>query len=387
MGKAALLIVGATLVLGSMYAFGAKDEVRQADERLSTHQFEVLSRNAALAGYNVAKQELSENFTGAAAAMNGTYSGSTYNVAISRSSNIARVISRGISTMADGRQITFTVQADIERELISIIREEAPPFMRYALITQNNLGLDGNVLTDLYLEGNAANTLNANMHTNGSLFINGNSVVVRGFGTYVTTASSSPSTALLNSFRPYYNPTNAPVVQRVPTVDIPLFDAAEMADNVNVDNTTASVALSGTYDLGGTREDPYVWVVNGDLSASGGVTINGYTLFIVTGNASLAGNVQAGQTGYTGPDESSVALYTAGSVNLSGSARFYGQIFCGTTVTFSTGSPTVYGSVATRGGASFRGSPRIYYRVPSPALTTVFEDPEIRLNLISYSEY
>ncbi len=388
MGKAAILIISAAVIFGSMYAHGAQEEVQRADGRLSEHQFEVLSRNAALAGYNLAKQELAENFDASPSQMSGTYEKSDFSVSVTRNGSIATIVSTGTSERPGADAVTFTIEASIEKEVVATIAEEAPPFMRYAILTENDLHLNGNILTDLYVDGNEENTLNANMHTNASLAVDGNAAVVKGFGTYVNSASGNPSSALTSSFRPYYNPTNAPVTQQVPTIDVPEFDVAEFVSKVEVDQTSSgAVALSGTYDFGGTREDPYVWYVDGDLSASGGTTLNGYVMFIVSGDVSMSGNLEAGNSGYDGGDESSVAYYAAGAVDLSGNARVYGQIFAGSSVSFSQGSARVYGSLATKGGATIGGSPKIYYREPSPALTTIFEDPEIHLNLVAYSEW
>lgn len=388
MGKAAILIITASVLLGSVYAYGAKEEANNADERLSTHQQEILARNAALAGYNMAKQALAENFESAAPTLSGTYAGSEFDVEISWTGAISHVVSTGTSTAPDGKLITFTVDAQIEKEVIAEMADEAPPFMRYAVLSEEDLELDGNILLDLVVDGNEENTLNANMHTNGSLYIQGNAATVRGFGTYHGTASASPSSALYSTFKPYYNPTNDPVVQQVPAVDIPLFDVADFLSKTTVDQTTnGDLSLSGNYSPGGTREDPYVWYVDGNMSASGGVVIDGYVMFVVDGDATLSGNFKAGTVDYDGGDESSIALYASGAIDMGGNSSIDGQLFAGTSVSILHGTPKVYGNVASRGAVTLSGTPKVYYRVPSPALTTVFEDPDIRLKLISYSEW
>lgn len=388
MGKAAILVIVAAVALGSVYAYGAKEKAQKAEGRLSTHQFEILSRNAALAGYNRAKQELAEHFDSSPNSISGTYAGSSYAVSIAKSGSVANVVSTGTSQTPGGGEVTFVVEAAIEKDVVATIAEEAPPFMRYALLTEEDLMIDGNILSDLYVDGNEENTLNANMHTNGSLGVDGNAAVVKGFGTYVNSAWGNPSQALTNTFEPYYNPTDAPVTQRVPAVEVPPFDVAEFVSKIEVDETSAGdVNLNGTYDLGGTREDPYVWHVDGNLDVSGGTKLLGYIMFIVSGDASFSGNVEAGESGYDGADESSIAYYSAGGITLSGSAKVYGQIFAGTNVAFSKGSARVYGSVATKSSATLEGTPKIFYREPSPALTTIFGDPEIHFNLISYSEF
>ena len=258
--------------------------------------------------------------------------------------------------------------------------------MQYALMSEDDLTIKGNVEMETYLtvDGHTDNTLNANMHTNGNLTVNGNAATVRGFGTYVGSANGK----LNNTFKPYYNPTNDPVAKRVPRVDLPAFDVTDLLSKTSVDHTTAGdLTLSGTYDLGGTRENPYVWHVSGNLTGNGNVKINGYAMFIVEGNVHFGGNFEAGPTNWDGSDESSIALYATGTINMKGNSEIYGQIYTGGGVSFLGGTPRVVGSLSTTGGVTLHGTPNIYYRVPSPALTTVFEDPEVRLTLLSYSEF
>ena len=388
MGKAAILIITASVLLGSVYAYGAKDEANAADERLSTHQREILSRNAALAGYNLAKQALAESFDTVTPSLSGTYAGSDYSVTITKTAGaIARVVSTGTSLDPEGKEVTFTVDANIEKEVITQIADEAPPFMRYAVTTDEDLYLNGNILLDLFVDGNAENTLNANMHTNGNLGISGNAATVRGFGTYADAAWASPSTALFNTFDPYYNPTDDPVVQRVPEVDIPEFDIPEFLSKTTVDQTTTgNVTLSGSYSLGGTRENPYVWYVDGDVTSSGGATIDGYVMFIVNGDVTISGNVMAGNVVQEG-DESSIGIYASGHVKLGGNSKIYGQIYAGSSVSVFHGTPRIFGNIASKGAVTLSGTPKVYYRVPSPALTTIFEDPQVQLKLVSYSEW
>lgn len=387
MGKAAILIIAASIAMGSMYSLAAKDDARQAEARLSTHQYEVLARNAALAGYNRAKQALTDDFAGAPAELSGTYAGSSYEVTITKNGGDADVTATGTSTTADGTDVDFKISSTIEEEWFVKMAEEAPPFMRYALLSNGDLALDGSVLADLYVDGEEGNMLNANMHTNGSLIISGNSVNVRGFGTYVNTALATPASALQNSFDPYYNPTNADVTRMVPEVEVPAFDVNDFFMKVSPDESTGPVNLSGTYDLEGTREDPYIWHVQGDLTSSGGANIKGYVMFIVEGNVTLDGNVDANQAIYDQGTESNVAYYASGTVNLGGNARVYGQIFAGTGVSFLSGTPEVYGSVSTAGQVLLSGTPKIYYRIASPGLTTIFEDLQPRYNMLSYSEW
>ncbi len=385
MGKAAIIIVTASVLLGSVYAFGAKEDVRSAEARLSTHQYEILARNAALAGYNMAKQELADDFATPSPTSTGTYEGGDYDVSIALSGAIAKVKSTGTIAGPEGEEISFTVEAEIEKEMVSSVPDEAPPFMSYAMFAEDDLNLGGSLLYDLYVDGNEENTLNANMHTNGNLSLSGNAATVRGFGTYVGATSGSH---LTSAFDPYYNPTNDDVIQRVPEVEAPTFDMADFLSKTIVDQSTSGdVNLNGSYNFGGTREDPYVWHIDGTLAASGGVVLEGYIMFLVDGDIELSGNVHAGDSGFDGGDESSIAYYASGGIDLGGNSKVYGQLLAGTSVNFLHGTPKVYGSAASLGSVGLSGTPEVYYRVPSPALTTIFGNPEFQLKLISYSEW
>lgn len=389
MGKAALIAITAFTILGTYYTASSTRTMHEADRQVARHQYEVLARNAALAGYNRAKQALAEGFTSAPPSITGSYEDAAYSTEITWDGDVAKVTSTGTAGNVNGRAPHFKVVAEIEQEKKHTIADQPPAFMQYALLSEENLSLQGNVLSDVlsevHVQGDDGNQLNANMHTNGSLNVTGNAVTVEGFGTYVNSVSGKHAA---DAFEPNDNPADEPTIQQSARVDIPPFDAALLASKVNVDRTEGSVELlGGELDLGGTRDDPYIWHVQGDLTLLSDVKISGYVLFIVEGNATLAGNVQAGASGYDGADESNIALYAGGNVELGGITHVSGQLYVGGNVVFMHGTPHVYGSIATLGMADLQGTPKIYYRPASPALTITFQDPIEHLRLISYTEW
>jgi hypothetical protein len=259
--------------------------------------------------------------------------------------------------------------------------------MDYALLTEEDLNLSGNILGEIYVTGDARATLNANMHTNSYLRISGNSASVIGFGTYTMGGSASPSKALQGTFDPNYNPGGEASAQQAPYVDIPDFDLATYLNSITVDETSSNVTLSGNNDLGGTREDPYIWHITGDLSALGGAQVSGYVMFLVEGNVEITGNLIAGASGYNGPDESNIAIYTGGNMILGGNVDIYGQIYAEGDILFQ-GTPSIYGSITNKGSVTLSGTPNIYYRSASPALTTIWQDAgPISIHLVAYSEW
>ena len=91
-------------------------------------------------------------------------------------------------------------------------------------------------------------------------------LMYRDFGTFVGSGTSNPSKALQNTFQPNHNPTSLSGSYQAGRVDVPVFDSAAYTSSVVVDATTSGdVVLSGDYNLGGTRENPYVWHVTGNV--------------------------------------------------------------------------------------------------------------------------
>jgi hypothetical protein len=385
MGKAAALAVIAFGILGTYYSTSTYQGVLQSNEEVAGHQYEVLARMAAMTGYNLASQRLTEGF--GSDYFVGTHHPGKYTVTTTVSGTHAKIKSVGTVVSAEGDTASYTALAEFEQTSSAIIPEEAPVFMRYALFSEEDLELKGNVLGDILVTGTARSMLNANMHTNGYLRISGNSITVKGFGTYTKGATANPAKALLGSFEPNYNPANEPSAQQTAAVEAPDFDITAFLNNVVVDKTDADVVLTGTYDLGGTREDPYIWHITGNMTVLGNATISGYAMFLVENHIILSGNVLAGASGYDGPDESNLALYAGGGINLGGNVEVYGQLFSQGDVVFAHGTPFVYGSITTRGMADVVGTPKIYYRTPSPALTTNWQDNDIEINLVAYSEW
>jgi cytoskeletal protein CcmA (bactofilin family) len=225
------------------------------------------------------------------------------------------------------------------------------------------------------------------MRTNHSLFIEGNRVRVQGYGFYAgASATASPPRALFGSFNPLNPILGDETVQHVPYMDLPTFDSgAYLAKMGGADQTGVDVVLDGEYHYG-TRENPTVVHVTGNLTAYGSTTIHGYVAFIVDGNIIIEGNVEAGDSGYAGGDESSVALYAGGNVELGGTMDIYGQVYANGNLHL-YGTPEFYGSLTTHGTATIEGTPRIYYRRASPALTTNWQESESAHNLIAFSEF
>ena len=389
MGKTALFAIAAFAVMGAVYGLSTSGGMLGTSEEIAEHDYEIMARNAAISGYEQAKLKLSETF--ASETFSGSYEGAAYTVSAQVTGGEAKVTSLGQAFLPSGSTKLFHVVATFRQESSYTIADEPPAFMQYALITEDDLKLAGNLdIERLDTEGAAESNLNADVHTNGSLTVNGKAANIRGFGSYKTFENVRHESV----FRPYYNPANDPVVYRIAEgIDIPAveFDIPTLVASLGsaVDQTsTEDVTLSGTYDfeaMGATRNNPHIWHITGNLSGSGNVELQGYVMFLVDGNASFSGNLQQDTAGER--MENSTAIYVSGDVSISGTADFLNaQIFAKEDVQM-TGTSGIYGTVAVGGEAKIAGTPLITYVPASPALTTIWQDPETRLKLLTYREY
>jgi hypothetical protein len=396
MGKAALFAISAFVVMGSVYGVTTSTSLLATDERIADYQYATLARNVALAGYNQAIQGLADDFV--SGELNGTYEDGDYTaeVVVNLLTQIAEVEVVGTVVDNTGQPVTHHIFATLKQKEINTgtTLTEAPVFMQYALITNDDLTLNGNVSIDtIKAVGWEGSAYNANVHTNGRLTVNGR-VVVRGFGTYRTSKILNPNQPS-RFFKPYDNGTGEPLVkQLVDGIEIPLaeLDPATLNTQFPPDRVSGDVTLNGTqnFEVGGagTRANPYIWYVNGDLTVNGNVNMIGYVIFLVEEDVILNGNVTISSNDPEAPSENKLGLYARGNITLNGTVDvLWGQILASGDFTMN-GTPSVNGNIVVGGRATLNGTPNINYYPPSPALTRYWEEPVVEeaLEQISYYE-
>ena len=397
MGKLVLIIVTLASFVGAYVSMSSRKSVVDAEENVAAENFEALARSAALAGHNHAVQNLADDLLKAtpafdAGTISGSFDGSEYRcttslIGLSR----ARVECAGWARSNDTDSVLFNIHSEYEMaEITSGIAESVPDFLSYAMLSDQNLAMNGNLngdICEICVDGTEAMTLNANMHTNGNLHVTGNSASVRGFGTYGTYGSANPTKALETTFQPNYNPSGANSTYKGEIIEIPTLDIPLMALTMEPDSVTnGDVVLSSDVDFGSTREDPYIWHIKGNLSTSGNFAVEGYVMFLIENNVDFSGSVDASAyDGYTS-DESSIAFYAGGDLEFNGTVEVWGQIFNEGGVYFQ-GDPDIYGSI-TSNSMNFGGTVNMYYRKASPALTTYWNgETDTRLRRLAYSEF
>lgn len=397
MGKAALFAVGAFIIMGALYGMNSNSGMLATTERISEHQYATLARNVAIAGYNHVRQELVDDFK--PNFISGSYENGYYTAVVQTGAASGTLAVEVVGRVFDGSgiEVRHHIYATFGLDATSGtgdegIGSEVPLFMQYALLTEDDLTLNGTVdITPIEAVGMDGSAYNANIHTNGSLRVNGN-VEVHGYGSYKDGLTLNPNKP--DRFFKPFAPMGEALVKRVPEgVDIPTdsFDPEQMKDQFPPDRITGDVKISGRQDFkveGATRENPYIWYVDGSLTVNGNVKIDGYAIFLVRDDIILNGNVEVLTS--DGPSETKLGLYAGNDVTLNGNVSvLWGQVFAKNRFVLN-GRPQINGNVVAGGQAVLNGTPRINYFPASPALTRYWQDPDGSgvqiLKLLSYSE-
>ncbi len=387
MGKALALAAVAFISLGTYYGAQRSASEIETRRRVSNGQYETLARNAALAGLNVVKQQISASVW-SGKNVRGRHQDGDYTTSVTvHGAKRATIESVGTIRNAGRMSENYAIRVLMERRLQ--LPDNPPKFMQYAIATDSDIEFKGNV--DVVIASDVAADMNANVHTNGELTIAGSSVDINGFGSY---AGGASGIHLDTTFDPNYNPTSLPTHYDSDPIPIPEFtdvdylSAVDAFGNPMVDNSTSGTTeLAGSYDFGGTREDPYVWHIDGDLKITGDTQIDGYVHFVVDGNVELKGDLVAGDSGYDGGTESSIGVTSKGNIKLSGDRTVDAQMFAGGDLSTGKGTPTLRGSLAAKGKLILAGTPNILFKSASSGLTQFWQnDFKFSYHVTGYNE-
>lgn len=230
-----------------------------------------------------------------------------------------------------------------------------PPFLKYAVVSGKNLNLNGGVEIT-----NAGNGLNANVHVNGNFSMNGNNKI-DGFLTYSGVAWSNPPHALLTRITPISNPENLPVHYQTGVLNIPNIEPDELkskATEIYLGNKN----FNGNITLG-TKENPKIIYVSGDLTINGNVT--GYGIFVSKGRTIINGNVNL-----TTPDPnlSNIGIYSGSELIVNGNVTLNAQIFANSRVILN-GNNKIYGNIVSKDEILMNGNVTVYYKPANEVLT------------------
>ena len=262
-----------------------------------------------------------------------------------------------------------TVRAIIQIPIIPAV----PPFMRFALMSDKDLTLAGSV--DVVDDGNSS--WNASVHTNEDLLVQG-STLIEGFGSYSLSMDLRPY-ELSRFFVPNVNPANRPLASQISRIDIPEFNPADYIAIADDRYFGAATTVSGHELSLGTRDNPKIIYVQGDLFISGNLT--GYGVFVVGGDIHITGTVSLTSVDPLG---NNLGFYSGRDIIFHGNAQGTGQCYAEGDILFSGGN-VLHGMATAKGTMQFQGSVDVCYRPASDNLTTPFWPGETgRPRLVSY---
>ena len=116
------------------------------------------------------------------------------------------------------------------------------------------------------------------------------------------------------------------------------------------------------------------------------VTFQGYAVVVAEGNVTVNSYAGATGSGYEGPQESALALYTEGYVELEGNTQLHAQIVTMGGLRYE-GTVDIYGSIVTAGDLALSGTAAVHYIPASAGLSWEREVSVDGFLTMSYSEY
>jgi hypothetical protein len=334
------------------------------------------ARNLAVSGVEHAMMELAQDSTWTAGYQSESIADGTLSVQVERTRamypggpdaglNNARLVTA--TGTVQGRSITIRTIVEIPSVYIR------PPGLGYGILSDGDFDVSGNILVKDY--GNPA--WNASIHTNSDLSWNGNTAEVAGYGTFSVAGSGNAAHAK-NIFVPNVD-LGGEVVHQAPPVAIPEIDIDKW-EKIATRKLYSNTKITSHTKLG-TKDNPEIWYIHGDLELSG--KMEGYGVFLVTGDLKLTG--QAKMTALD-PSGNNLGIIVAGDVKSTGTSDLDATLIAGGSVS-ATGTTTIIGSIIAKGEIKLAGTPNIYYRPMLDELASkIWEGKPERPRVVSYYE-
>ena len=406
-GKGALLLLAALALAGIYATYGISWNNLESEARLAKDEFEILARNAALAGLNRLEQKLAEEVvaTGGSfspATYTGSYDGYTYDAQIIQvSSTEARLRSRGEALTSRGDMVDFEVQATYEVTMNGDPGENAvPEALQEAVNSRCNVNLSGSMQVK-GIDGRNANVRSDRGIAVGSGGGQQDSKGVWGYGYYGDSSEMPTNNNELRQLEDFFKPydaVNAGDLVSVPPVPDSSYNriltimsdyrdeadvvigmeedlAQDLLDRVGTENVFGSVSSVFEAGLLGSPSNPLIIHVAGDLHLNTGA-IPEYTIFVVDGNMKINGNVTVGENSET--QRSAVAFYIDGDLTrANGAAEVWGQYFARGNIDMGNGTATINGNLTSlcnnsgsiAGSTNLTGNFTVNYYSANPLLS------------------
>lgn len=351
--------------------YSSQQTSNKTDEELADYTYKVLAREAAVTGLNLTVRKLvadTDNWmTGSYGFSNEPYHNANFTVVVTPiDPDTADVVATG--TDGTGTQVIDA------RYAIAYNTIAVPPSFKFAIISDENLTLNGQAEIQAVDDGS-----NANIHANGDLTSNGSQVTVEGYGSFDEdgggSGSVNPEKAIDDIFDPNvdggYDPDEQPDnLIEGENIEIPALDPTEY-DEVG----ESDVVMGGDYSFGdevidfqtwadtsaavadgrGTATDPFRLYVHGNLTITGDVTLLGYVQIVTFGSISISGNVtssvipvppkgatEAEWDAYEAANldaagNTKIGWYSNTDISVSGNSTVVGQLYANETIDLNGG--------------------------------------------------
>ncbi len=416
MGYTTAIIAVAAILIGSLWAFGMQRDTNDADDELNQYHFKTISRDASLTGLNLTVRKLVEDTNWVAHAPVGTpdplalgdrvpldfygynatphkaasfdvnvwLEGNGKNPPCGRSDQVL-VLSNGATAPAG-----HATYARYEKEYDC---DALPPATKKAIVVEEKLTLHGSIIIEP-----SDDLGNADIHSNETIAITGKNVRVYGMATYANDSGvPKPITKATENHIGTTIQPNAdvngpePNLHEHPHIDIPVLDPELYRPGATLISGDTTLT-GGVIDFEvlapgyGTEENPFVWFVDGDLDITGNTQFIGYGLFVIVGETTISGDIQADLS----PEGTlNLGFYSAGALTVSGNVDVMGLLYSNTDILLN-GNVTVTGGLMSAGGINTQnGNPHIIYTQVSKsswlpgATVTLLEG----IRMIAYSEW
>ncbi len=281
------------------------------------------------------------------------------------------------------KQITSEGVVETEKKVIKVVVDlqgsspSTPPFLNYAVLSGSGLMLNGNTtITD---DGNKG--LNSNIHSNGSITLNGSGNIVNGFGTFSGNPSPINNNIDIKTFIPNQNPKSDPVYKKAAAVTLPNFKVSDYKKFATM-TSPGNVIIDKNTSLG-TKDSPVIYYINGDLTVRAGITFTGYGIFLVVGTVKTEGNLSI-----SSPDKSAnnLAIYAGGQIQLDSGSKIYAQLYANSDIIFN-GNTELHGLASSKGTVYFNSNNnKVYYKPVSSNTTKIFQTGTGKPVILSYYE-
>jgi cytoskeletal protein CcmA (bactofilin family) len=357
MGKMLLIfILGMCSIFTLTHHTVIQSSGRQIDSTAAKY-YRMQAQNIAESGIEYAynKIQTDTNWSGISTLQ---MSNGTLSVSINKQPGFRIISSKGFYSFS---KISRTVSARVQITSNNVPDEPETQtiYLNKAILTEADLNMSGNATVS------STGNFNADIHTNGDISLSNNGNAGKGFVKGYVTYAGDKVSGRMDKAQPVNTVGGLEKVRHTDRIDIPqlnMENLRKIADTVIFGGTK-----SGNITMG-TKQNPLIVFVDGDLSLSGNVT--GYGCFIVKGNLSISGNTSLTAAD---PKGNSFGLFVEGDVSIAGggnSGRVDGLIYANGNVTMAGHFP-VYGGIISRKAFSITGTADVYYKPTLKSITTV----------------